>query len=304
MGNEITTITRKNIIDELTLGSWTWSGGLEETEFLARLYNLSELPSHDHRFNDASGDIWKHRIMNSDWPDNWVFADGRFELDVDERLLTFLCETVHPMVRSKEEDVWALVEMYNRHLAIDGWEIVGTSKISGKTVFGARRLVLGRAAAVEAAKEIAAKLDAEYLSQQIIRMEASIDNDPELAIGSAKEFIETISKLILDMRKVSYGKGDDLPGLVKLAVKQLRVVPEIIQNEGAAEDTIKRFVNNLTSIGSSLAELRNLHGTGHGKSLGYRGLEEHQARLAVRVATAVGVFLFEAHHKTPHKDGI
>ena len=30
MSNEITTVTRKNIIDELTLGSLPWSGNLEE----------------------------------------------------------------------------------------------------------------------------------------------------------------------------------------------------------------------------------------------------------------------------------
>jgi hypothetical protein len=152
---------------------------------------------------------------------------------------------------------------------------------------------------VEAAKEMAVKLNAEYLAQQITRMESAIDNDPELAIGTAKEFIETISKLILEQRNVPYGKNDDLQGLVKLTVKQLKVVPDGIQNKGSAEDAIKRLMNNLTSMGSSLAELRNLHGTGHGKNAAYKGLEEHQSRLAVRVATAIGVFLFEAHQKTP-----
>jgi hypothetical protein len=134
--------TRKNITDELTLGSFPWSGSLDEVEFLSRLYDLSALPSGDHRYSDASGDIWKHRIMNSDWSDNWVFSDSRLDLGSDETFLNFLCETIHPIVRSNEEQVTSLLEMYNKHLAVDGWEIVETSRISGKPVFGTRRRVL------------------------------------------------------------------------------------------------------------------------------------------------------------------
>jgi hypothetical protein len=116
------------------------------------------------------------------------------------------------------------------------------------------------------------------------RMESAIDNDPELAIGTAKEFIETISKLILDERHILYTKADDFPALVKLALKQLRIVPDSIHDEANAKDVIKRLINNLGSMGTSLAELRNLHGTGHGKNAAYKGLEAHHARLAVRVA--------------------
>ena len=296
--SEITTVTRKNIIDELSLG-FSWSGSLDEVEFLSRLYNLSALPSHDYRYNDASGDIWKHRVINSDWSDNWVFSDSRLDLSSDEEFLNFLCETIHPIVRSKEDDVATLLKIYNKYLATDGWEIVETSRISGKAVFGARRGLLGHAASVEAAKEMAVRLNAEYLAQQITRMESAIDNDPELAIGTAKEFIETISKLILEERNVPYGKNADLPGLVKLTVKRLKVVPDSVQNQRNAEDIIKRLLNNLASMGRSLAELRNLHGTGHGKNATYQGLQEHHGRLAVRVAMAIGVFLFEAHQKTP-----
>jgi len=44
-----------------------WSGALPETDFLARLYPLSELPSTDSRYTTAFQDIVQHRIANDDW---------------------------------------------------------------------------------------------------------------------------------------------------------------------------------------------------------------------------------------------
>jgi hypothetical protein len=47
------------------------------------------MPSTDHRheFNTAAKDIWKHRVINSDWSDYWVFADSRFALTFLLRLI-------------------------------------------------------------------------------------------------------------------------------------------------------------------------------------------------------------------------
>jgi hypothetical protein len=80
----ISEITRRAIIDELSLSKFHWSGRLEEPEFLARLYKLKDLPSTDGRFKDAAGDIWQHRVNNNDWDDDWVFYDSRFDLMEDD----------------------------------------------------------------------------------------------------------------------------------------------------------------------------------------------------------------------------
>ena len=66
-----------------------------------------------------------------------------------------------------------------------------------------------------------------------------------------------------------------------------------------AADLWQHRVNNLSSLGRSLAELRNAFGTGHGQAAGHIGLDAHHARLAVRMATAVGVFLYEVHERNP-----
>ncbi|MFB7106221.1 AbiJ-related protein [Streptomyces hydrogenans] len=41
-----------------------WAGGLEETEFLKRIYDLDALPSYDPRYQTAEGDINQHRWNN------------------------------------------------------------------------------------------------------------------------------------------------------------------------------------------------------------------------------------------------
>ena len=82
-----------------------------------------------------AGDIYQHRINNTDWDDWWVFTDTRLELDNDEKYLSFLCEMIHPVVRSDTTEVAALLELFNRRLIHDGWKIIEKEKISGHPVF-------------------------------------------------------------------------------------------------------------------------------------------------------------------------
>ena len=96
----ISEVTKRNIFE--VFDKVSWYGRLEENEFLSRIYDLETLPSTDQRFDNAGADIWQHRINNFDWEDDWVFYDERFGLSngEDHVLLRFLCETLHPMVRS------------------------------------------------------------------------------------------------------------------------------------------------------------------------------------------------------------
>ena len=78
---KISSLTRRDIFDSLMAESTPWCGRLEEPEFLSRIFDLSSLPSTDHRFEDASGDVWQHRVNNpEDWPDDWILSDARFNL--------------------------------------------------------------------------------------------------------------------------------------------------------------------------------------------------------------------------------
>ncbi len=138
--NAISEITRRNIFDELRLAKVEWSGRLDESAFLGRILDLAALPSYDHRRKDMAGDIVMHREHFVDWEDDWVYDDARLNLlrCPDERLLTFLCEMIHPIVRSDEQEAKRLAEMFNRHLAKDGFEITPHTYLSGQPIFAAR----------------------------------------------------------------------------------------------------------------------------------------------------------------------
>jgi polyhydroxyalkanoate synthesis regulator phasin len=296
---EITSVTRRSLVDELLLSGIAVTGGMQEDEFMGRLYDLTKLPSYDGRFETATGDIWKHRVMNTDWDEGWMFTDGRFAIQnaPDEEFLHFLSETLHPLVRRSEEERQELLDLYNRHLRADGWEIAERTKISGRSVYGARRCI-ATSPAIESARDIAGDISSGYLAQQLDRMQDAIVKDPELAIGTAKEFVESICKAIHRERKTGDEFKDDFPGLVRATIKLLDFLPDHASGDTKTAENLKILLNNLGSIGERLAQLRNPYGTGHGKDPLHKGLEEHHARLAVGVATSLGVFLFEAHQRT------
>lgn len=301
---EISELTRRDIIDELSLGPNPITGQMPDDDFMARLYKLDELPSTDYRFKTAAGDIWQHRVNNpTDWPDTWMFDDGRFALRSapDQEFVRFLSETVHPAVRSDRGQTEALLKMYNRLLEPDGWEIAQVSEISGRPIYGGRRLG-NKAPAISGAQSVAAAFGKGYLSQQVNRMErAVITGDSELAFGTAKEFVETIAKTLLIERNVPIPADldyDDFQKVVRFTLKQLPLVrPEIVATPEGAEVAaeLPKLLNNLGSIVNSLRTMRNTFGTGHGKDASHVGLGEHHARLAVNIASALGTFMYEAH---------
>lgn len=142
MENSISEVTRRAIFDYITASKIAWSGRLDEDDFLARLYDLTKLPSTDYRLRTAAGDIRQHRINWHDWEDDWVFYDSRFNLlhTKDEEFLRFLCETVHPVVRTDIDQARELTTAYNNELSVNGWQLVEAKQLSGKPVYAPMKL--------------------------------------------------------------------------------------------------------------------------------------------------------------------
>ena len=159
------------------------------------------------------------------------------------------------------------------------------------------RLLAG-APTLQPLKEQARSLDANHLAERIRRLEASVETDPSLAIGTAKELIETCCKTILAERGKPVAGTPDIPALTKETFRELKLVPEGIQDSARGSDVIKRLLSNLATIANGLAELRGLYGTGHGKHGKASGLSPRHARLAVGAAATLAVFLFETHLET------
>lgn len=147
-------------------------------------------------------------------------------------------------------------------------------------------------------KAIAIELDADYMLQLVKRMDESVESDPSLAIGSAKELVETCCKTILAERGKTVTDDLDLTKLVKATLKELKLLPEDIPEKAKGMETIRRLLSNLSTVVQGLAEIRNLYGSGHGKEGRSRGLKPRHAKLTVNAAATLAVFMFETHRET------
>lgn len=196
--NEISEVTRRAIVDYLSLSSLHWSGRLQEDDFLARLYDLTSLPSTDYRFRTAAADIQQHRVNWGDWESDWVFHDSRFNLlhGSDEQFLKFLTETVHPVVRPDHDEARALVDEYNSHLAADGWELVDVRQISGHPVFSAARR--GKRAAAFEEPTGWVKVDRQ-LQEARLRLQQSATEEQFQAVGLlCREVLISVGQEVFD----------------------------------------------------------------------------------------------------------
>ncbi len=164
--NQITGVTRQDIIDIVRNGVWIqletpqydndrkeflrgfyekmpFFGRLSEIDFLSRIYDLDHMPSYDSRFKNASGDIWQHTVNNDDWEPYWFFSDDRFQLsngNDDQFILKFICEMLHPAVRLEQYKWEKYLERFNEILKPDGYELISVRIISGRDVYAARRI--------------------------------------------------------------------------------------------------------------------------------------------------------------------
>ena len=134
------------------------------------------------------------------------------------------------------------------------------------------------------------------MHQEVERIEAAVDGDPALAIGTAKELIETCCKHIADSLALAIPPNADMPELVKATLKGLQLVPEGISDEKKGAEAIRRILGNFAQVTQGLAELRNLYGSGHGRNSSHRGLQPRHARLAVSAAAAFVEFVVATFH--------
>lgn len=189
------------------------------------------------------------------------------------------------------------VRMSSRHedyLEKDKHRLTLFLKRDGIIYQDGRLQIPGTVVSLEKLDSLAESLNIPSLKVQIQRMTEAVEDDPDLAIGTAKELTETTCKTILSERGMPY----DFPDLIKLvgAVRrELKLTPDDISDGTKAEKSITTLLNNLGTVVQGLAELRNTYGTGHGKHGRARGLQPRHARLAVGASGTLATFLLETH---------
>lgn len=125
------------------------------------------------------------------------------------------------------------------------------------------------------------------------RIERNLDDDPRLAVGSAKELVESTAKLVLKRSGVEYRKSDDLPSLVSKAHTALGLNAKQVEDSAENAVGIRTLLGAVSRIGVGMAELRNQVGTGHGQAEVPTWLTPRHARLAVGSAHVWCQFVLE-----------
>lgn len=288
-GGPVSLSVRRAIIRLLQSEGVSWQGALNDVDFLRPIYDLDTLPSTDSRFKTAGQDIWQHRINNPlDWPDDWIFADDRFRLveGPDVTFLAFIERTVSQEARPNIDLEAKLAERIGHELERTGWSLVKRDSLRGDVVYRVEPFNPIIRRAHQSMRTTAAVLSSAWMHQELARIEAAIDHDPALAIGTAKEMVESCCKHIADALELKLSANPDMPELTKAVLKALRLVPEDIPESAKGADVVKRTLSNLSQVTQGLSELRKLYGTGHGRSTTHKSLSARHARLAVGAAAA------------------
>lgn len=163
---------------------------------------------------------------------------------------------------------------FRQSLRRDGYDVdEATGQISS----------LGPALEIESLAKVT---DPSAIREQMDRIRRAANDDPALAIGTAKELIESTAKVILLELGHHVDNKADLPELARAAQLALGLHPSA--GAGSGPDTsegIKRILGAVTTIANGLAELRNRgHGTGHGPATARVGLRPRHAHLAVNAS--------------------
>ena len=139
-----------------------------------------------------------------------------------------------------------------------------------------------------------------HIASHVNRIKGDMIDDPEAAIGSCKDLVESALKTFLNV-PASERKKYDMPQLIKFARDKLS------QSLGGLEHDkeMLKTLSNFGQIMESIATVRNKHGTGHGRGPEETfNLPQPYVVLAANSAISAAVFLTQMHDlKTPEPEG-
>jgi hypothetical protein len=127
------------------------------------------------------------------------------------------------------------------------------------------------------------------------RMRQAIETEPDVAIGAAKDAVESVLKHALHELGVHYTGKEGVSDLADLLQRELKLHPGTLAPEGKGVEAVRKILGTLLTQVKALTELRNLYGVGHGR-LRRSPLQPRHARLAARAADAYVTFILDTLH--------
>ncbi|EJD5689732.1 abortive infection family protein [Staphylococcus pseudintermedius] len=301
---KVSEISVRDILDIIELSTedenFNYTGRLDEVKFLSRIFDLKNMKSNDNRFKNMYEDILQHTVRNDDWDHNWLFYDERLDIRGDN-FIKFLEEIFHPAVRIDQQNWQAYIDKINDVLKYDKLKIgVAPGLIDGREKY--KLMQLTSDTLVETyLTEVRDKFSSEYIDSQVSIMLEYIESNPNVAIGKAKELIESCDKTILIEVNNGYDKEVDFPALTKQAMRAIGLSAKDQDKTTSSGIISAKILGNLSSISHNMAELRNEFGDGHGKESTFVSLPPRYARLAVGTASTLVYFMWETYQEKKTK---
>ncbi len=140
--------------------------------------------------------------------------------------------------------------------------------------------------------------DPAAIEEHLDRIRRSMDSDPALAVGSAKELIESTAKVVLLERGLNWDeRKDDVRALITKAQMALQLHPSTATPGPDGSDAVKKILGGAATVALGVAELRNRgYGTGHGPAGPRTGLGVRHAHLAVNAAVTWCQLMLDTLH--------
>lgn len=123
------------------------------------------------------------------------------------------------------------------------------------------------------------------IEDQLSRLRRATD-DPALLLGTAKEMLESTAKYVLDVFSIPYSAGSDFEQLWFHARDRLGLHPKDADVSQPGGQQVRDILQASWSIARMTNELRNVEGTGHGRTLP-TAMTAEMALLVVREACSV-----------------
>jgi hypothetical protein len=85
--------------------------------------------------------------------------------------------------------------------------------------------------------------------------------DVEQVVGTAKDLVESVTKVVLQALGTTFGSGETLPRLGRRALQGLGAHPQSFEDR----PPLRNLANALVQVPDAISTLRNRDGTGHGR---------------------------------------
>lgn len=135
----------------------------------------------------------------------------------------------------------------------------------------------------------------EALDEQLARIQRNVD-DPGALLGVAKDLLEAIGKFVLEERSMLPAGTLGFDEVLHLALDQLGLLPTLADMSVPGGKQVRAIYQSAKTIASTVNELRNLQGSGHGRTLP-AGVTPETGRYVIREAAHVAELMLRSHDR-------